>query len=59
MEVSTGPLEASTRIQERSSNNPADERRQPSVRRLKIASPADDDAALPEDTEGHQLDDIA
>jgi hypothetical protein len=59
MEVSTGPLEASTRIQERSFNDPAGERRQPPVRRPKVASPVEDDATLPEDNEGHQLDDIA
>lgn len=60
MEVITGGVEASTRIQERSFNHSAGERRQPAPRRSKPARPLDDDElSAREENEGHQLDDIA
>lgn len=59
MEFSTGRLQASTRIQERSSGNSAEERRQHAPRRHKEDPLADDEALTQDDTEGHQLDDLA
>ncbi len=59
MEFSTGRLEASTRIQERCSGNSGEERRQRARRRHQEDPLADDEALTLDDTEGHQLDDLA
>jgi len=59
MELSTSRLEASTRIQERSFGNSAEERRRRVPRRHPEDPPADDDVLTQEEPEGHQLDDLA
>jgi hypothetical protein len=59
VDFTTGRLEASTRIQERSSGQSAEERRQRAPRRHKEDRLADDEALTQDDTEGHQLDDLA
>ena len=59
MEFSTGRLEASTRIEERSSGHSGEERRQRAPRRHKEDPLADDEVLTLDDTEGHQLDDLA
>ncbi|MFZ0311064.1 MAG: hypothetical protein WAL85_00035 [Candidatus Korobacteraceae bacterium] len=59
MEFSTGRLEASTRIAERSSGQPGEEGRQRPPRRRRESPLADDEVLTEEETEGHQLDDLA
>ena len=52
-------LEASTRIQERPFDNPAEERRQRSSRRRKDDALADDEMLTEDEPDSHQLDDLA
>ncbi len=59
MEFSTGRLEASTRIAERPFGQSAEEQRRRAPRRHKEDPLADDEALTEDDTESHQLDDLA
>ncbi len=59
MELSTGRLEASTRIQERAFGQPGEERRQRAPRRHPEDPATEDEILTTDETEGHQLDDLA
>ena len=59
MELSTNRLEASTRVQERAFGQSGEERRQRAPRRRQEDPPTEDEILTTEDTEGHQLDDLA
>ncbi len=59
MELSTNRLEASTRVQERAFGHSGEERRQRAPRRHQEDPLTEDEILTTEDTEGHQLDDLA
>ncbi|MGD0929834.1 MAG: hypothetical protein ABR902_04200 [Candidatus Korobacteraceae bacterium] len=59
MEFGTGRLEASTRIEERCSGQSGEEQKRRAPRQRHHDPLADDEALTEEQTEGHQLDDMA
>lgn len=59
MELTTPRLEASTRIQERPSSGAGEERRRQAPRRHKQDPPAEAKVTAEEQSDGHQLDDLA
>jgi hypothetical protein len=59
MDLSTDRLEAATRVQERAFGQSGEERRQRAPRRHQEDPVTEDEILTAEDTEGHQLDDLA
>lgn len=59
MELTTDRLEASTRIQERPSSAPGEGGRRQATRRPKQPASAEAEGAAEEQSERHQLDDLA
>lgn len=54
-----GPLEASTRIQERPLRDSSEDRRQRTNRQHRDSSSSEDELPAEEEREDHQLDDLA